>query len=126
VSHPTLAFDGRMYVTSGLNGGKVTSPEHPERPVVSFNLKDGRFDPDRFGFENTSGRAQFGLTFDAYGRRFICTNRHPVLQVMLEPWHLSRNPHLAFSDSTQEVSKVEAGEGLRDQPATISADFIRS
>jgi putative membrane-bound dehydrogenase-like protein len=125
VSHPTLGFDGKMYVTSGLNGGKVTSPEHPERAAVVFNLKDGRFDPDTFEFENTSGRAQFGLTFEAYGRRFICSNRHPVLQVMLEPWHLSRNPHLAFSESTQEVSKVEAqAKVFPISRATISADFI--
>src|SRR5262245_23773362 len=46
VSHPTLGFDGKIYVTSGLNGGKITSPEHPQRPAVTFSLKDGRFDPD--------------------------------------------------------------------------------
>lgn len=125
VSHPTLGFDGKIYVTSGLNGGKVVSPAHPERPAVTFNLRDGRFDPDTFEFENTSGRAQFGLTFDAYGHRFICSNRHPVLQVMLEPWHLSRNPHLSFSESTQEVSKVEAeAKVFAISGATISADFI--
>ncbi|WP_414661803.1 PVC-type heme-binding CxxCH protein [Horticoccus sp. 23ND18S-11] len=125
VSHPTLGFDGKIYVTSGLNGGKVTSPEHPNRPAVVFNLKDGRFDPDTFEFENTSGRAQFGLTFDAYGRRYICSNRHPVLQVMLEPAQLSRNPYLGFSDSTQEVSKVEAeAKVVTISRATISADYI--
>jgi putative membrane-bound dehydrogenase-like protein len=125
VSHPTLGFDGKVYVTSGINGGKVTSPFHPERAPVTFSLRDGRFDPDTFEFENTSGRGQFGLTFDAFGRRFICSNRHPVLQVMLEPWHLSRNPHLGFSESTQEVSKVEAEARVNPlSRATLSADFI--
>jgi putative membrane-bound dehydrogenase-like protein len=125
VSHPTLGFDGKFYVTSGLNGGKVTSPLHPERPAVTFSLRDGRFNPDTFEFENTSGRAQFGLTFDAFGRRFICSNRHPVVQVMLEPWHLSRNPHLGFSDSTQDVSRVESeAKVFPISRATISADFI--
>ena len=108
VSHPTLGLDGRVYVTSGLNGGKVTSPLHPERPAIAFPVRDGRFDPDSFLYENVSGRAQFGLAFDAFGRRFYCSNRHPVMQVMLEPWHLSRNPHLSFTDFAQEVSKVEA------------------
>jgi putative membrane-bound dehydrogenase-like protein len=125
VSHPTLGLDGKFYVTSGLNGGKVRSPEHPERPVVTFSLKDGRFDPDTLEFENTSGRAQFGLTFDAFGRRFICSNRHPVLQVMLEPWHLGRNPHLAFAESTQEVSRVEAEAKVYPiSGAAVTADFI--
>src|SRR5690606_10313615 len=125
VSHPTLGFDGLMYVTSGLNGGNVTSPAHPDRPPVAFSLRDGRFHPDTFEFGNTSGRAQFGLTFDAYGRRVICSNRHPVMQVMLEPWHLSRNPHLEFAEGTQEVSK--GGAEAKVHPisgATISADFI--
>jgi len=125
VSHPTLGFDGMIYVTSGLNGGKVTSPLHPERPAVSFTGRDGRFNPDTLEFENTGGRAQFGLVFDPFGRRFISTNRHPVLQVMLEPWHLARNPHLAFSEFTQEVSKVEAeAKVFAISGAAISADYI--
>jgi putative membrane-bound dehydrogenase-like protein len=125
VSHPTLGFDGKMYVTSGLNGGKVTSPEHPDRPAVTFSLRDGRFDPETLVFENTGGRAQFGLTFDAYGRRFICSNRHPVLEVMLEPWQLARNPHLAFSEMTQEVSKVEAeAKVFPISRVSITADFM--
>jgi len=125
VSHPTLGFDGNIYVTSGLNGGNVTSPLYPERPAVSFSPRDGRFNPDTFEFENTGGRAQFGLVFDPFGRRFISTNRHPVLQVMLEPWHLARNPHLAFSEFTQEVSKVEAeAKVFPISGAAISADYI--
>lgn len=125
VSHPTLGFDGRVYVTSGLNGGKVSSPLHPERPVVTFPPRDGRFDPDSYLFENVSGRAQFGLTFDPFGRRFYCSNRHPVMQPMLEPWHLSRNPHLAFTDFAQEVSKVEAEARVWPiSRASISADYI--
>ena len=125
VSHPTLGLDGRVYVTSGLNGGKVTSPLHPERPAIAFPVRDGRFDPDSFLYENVSGRAQFGLAFDAFGRRFYCSNRHPVMQVMLEPWHLSRNPHLSFTDFAQEVSKVEAEAKVWPiSRATISADFI--
>ncbi len=127
VSHPTLGFDGKIYVTSGLNGGKVTSPAHPGRAAVTFSLKDGRFDPDTFEFENTSGRGQFGLTFDAFGRRFICSNRHPVMQVMLEPWQLARNPHLSFSEGVQEVSKVQADAKVFPiNRATITADFIPS
>lgn len=127
VSHPTLGLDGKISVTSGLNGGKVTSPAHPGRAPVTFALKDGRFDPDTYAFENTSGRGQFGLTFDAFGRRFICSNRHPVMQVMLEPAQLARNPHLAFSESVQEVSRVQAeAKVFPISRATISADFIPS
>jgi putative membrane-bound dehydrogenase-like protein len=125
VSHPTLGLDGKVYVTSGLNSGKITSPLHPERPAVTFSASDGRFDPETFVFETTGGRSQFGLTSDAYGRRFGCSNRHPVQQIVLEPWHLKRNPHLLFTETTENVSKVEAEATVFPISGAItSADFI--
>ena len=106
VSSPTLGLDGKIYVACGLNGGSVTSPEHPERPAVVFSPMDGRFDPESLVYESIGGRGQFGLTFDAFGRRFVSSNRHPVLHTVLSPQDLRRNPHLAFSDSDQEVAKA--------------------
>ncbi|MCX6955007.1 MAG: c-type cytochrome [Verrucomicrobia bacterium] len=127
VSSPTLGRDGLMYVASGLNGGKVTSPLHPERAAVSFSPADGRFDPDTFLYESTGGRGQFGLSFDGFGRRFVSSNRHPVLQVVLEPWHLKRNPRLTVTQVMQEVSKVEAEAKVWPiSRASVSADFIPS
>jgi putative membrane-bound dehydrogenase-like protein len=125
VSHPTLGLDGMVYVTSGLNSGEVKSPLHPERPAVSFSASDGRFNPETFEFETTGGRSQFGLTFDPFGRRFGCSNRHPVQQIVLEPWQLRRNPHLLFTETTENVSKVEAEAVVFPISGAItSADFI--
>lgn len=108
VSHPTLGLDGWVYVTSGLNGGDITSPIFPERDTVSFNASDGRFHPETFEFETVGGKSQFGLTIDAFGNRFGCSNRHPVLQVVIEPRFLNRNPYLSFSQTVKNASKVEA------------------
>ena len=105
-SHPTLGLDGWIYLTSGLNGGRVTSSAHPERPPVEFTSSDSRFNPRSGDFELSGGQGQFGLTFDDYGRRFICANRNPVWHVVLEPEQLKRNPNLAFSETVQEVSTV--------------------
>lgn len=125
VSHPTLGLDGKIYVTGGLNGGKVTSPEHPGRAAVMFAPADGRFDPETLVYETTGGRGQFGLTFDAFGRRFVSSNRHPAMQVVLEPWQLRRNPHFAFADTMQHVSKVEAEARVwPTSRASVSADFV--
>lgn len=127
VSHPTLGLEGKVYVTSGLNGGKVIAPLHPERPAVTFTPADGRFDPATLVFETTGGRAQFGLSIDDFGRRFICSNRHPVMQVVLEPWHLRRNPHLAFAETVQNVSRVEAEAVVWPiSRASVTAEFIPS
>ncbi|MBI5691602.1 MAG: c-type cytochrome [Verrucomicrobia bacterium] len=125
VSHPLLGLDGKVYVTSGLNGGKVTSPLHPERPEVSFSPADGRFDPETLAFEVIGGRAQFGHSFDAYGRRFLCSNRHPIVHAVLEPGQLKRNPHLAFAETMQNVSRVEAEAVVWPiSGASVTADFI--
>ena len=124
VSFPTLGLDGRVYLACGSNGGTITSPEHPERPAVVFTPTDGRFDPETFVYETIGGRGQFGLAIDAYGRRFDCTNRHPVLQTVLEPGQLKRNPHLAFAETSQEVSKVQAAAKVFPiSRVSVTADF---
>jgi putative membrane-bound dehydrogenase-like protein len=107
-SHPTLGIDNWVYLTSGLNGGRVTAPDHPDRAPIEFTASDSRFNPFTLAFELTGGRSQFGLTFDDYGRRFTCANRHPVWHVVLEPRYLKRNPHFAFSETVHEVSAVGA------------------
>jgi putative membrane-bound dehydrogenase-like protein len=107
-SHPTMGPDGWIYMTAGLNGGRVSSPAHPERAAVEFTSSDSRFNPRTGEFQLVGGQGQFGLTFDDYGRRFICANRNPVWHVVLDPQQLKRNPNLAFSDTVQEVSAVGA------------------
>jgi putative membrane-bound dehydrogenase-like protein len=125
VSTPTLGLDGWVYITSGLNGGQVTSPQHPGRPAVSFSAADGRFHPETLVFETTGGKSQYGLTFDAYGRRFGCSNRHPMQHMVLEPRHLRRNPHLLFTETTQNVARSEAEASVFPISGAItSADFI--
>ncbi|NQV75853.1 MAG: hypothetical protein HQ491_07360, partial [Bacteroidetes bacterium] len=124
-SHPILGLDGWIYVTGGLNGGTITSPEHPDRPAVSYKSADGRFNPETFEFQVTGGKSQFGLTFDPYGRRFGSSNRHPVMHTVMEPWYLKRNPDLLFNESVQNVSKAEADAVVYPiSHAVTSADFI--
>ena len=124
-SHPTLGMDGWIYVTSGLNGGNVTSPEYPDRDPVTFSPADGRFHPETLEFQTTGGRSQFGLAFDPFGRRFGASNRHPLQQIVIEPWYLKRNPHLLFNQTVQNVAKAEADAIVYPiSNAVTSADFI--
>ncbi len=124
-SHPTMGMDGWIYITSGLNGGKVYSPEHPERDTVIFSPSDGRFHPETLEFQTTGGKSQFGLAFDAYGRRFGTSNRHPLQHVVLEPWYLERNPHLLFNQTIQDVASSEAAATVYPISQSVTtADFI--
>jgi putative membrane-bound dehydrogenase-like protein len=103
VSHPTLGLDGWIYLTNGLSGGKVFSPLHPDREPVDIRGSDCRYDPETGEIQATAGQAQFGQTFDRYGRRFVCSNRKPTEHVVLPLNALSRNPFFAFAQAVQNV-----------------------
>ncbi|MBS0266692.1 MAG: c-type cytochrome, partial [Planctomycetes bacterium] len=117
VSHPTLGLDNWVYLTSGLMGGSVTSPDSPSRPPVELKRTDFRFRPDTNQYEAADGGAQFGLTFDDWGRRFICYNRVQVQHVVLPSRVLRRNPHLAFSETVQNCPAELAPEPLKGHGA---------
>ena len=124
-SHPTLALDGWIYVTSGLNGGEVYSPAHPERKPISFNGADGRFHPETLEFQARGGKSQFGLAFDAFGRRFGSSNRHPLQHIVMEPDQLSNNPNLLFNKTIEDVSPAEAeGFVYPISKSITTADYI--
>src|SRR2546421_8137869 len=116
VSHPTLGMDNWVYLTSGLTGGKITSPDYPNHPPIDSKT-DFRFRPETDQFEAADGRAQFGLTFDDFGNRFICMNRVQVQHVVLPSRYLRRNPHLAFSGSVQNSPEEMTPDLLKTQGA---------
>ena len=113
VSHPMLALDGWVYLTSGLTGGEVVSPLKPDQAPVKVGRTDIRFKPDTGEIEACDGGAQFGQTFDDFGRRFICFNRVQVQHVVLESKFLKRNPHLAFAETVENCPAEMADEPLK-------------
>jgi putative membrane-bound dehydrogenase-like protein len=111
VSHPILGPDNWIYVTSGLTGGKIRKPEFPNAvPLVTKT--DLRFRPDTWDFEAADGRAQFGMSFDDFGHRFICMNRVQVQHVVLPSRYLRRNPVLPLIDTVQNVPETMMAEPL--------------
>jgi putative membrane-bound dehydrogenase-like protein len=117
VSHPTLSVDNWIYLTSGLEGGKVVSPAAPGRAPVELGRTDFRFRPDGDNGEAADGGAQYGLTFDDFGRRFICYNRVQVQHVVIASRTLRRNPYLAFSETVQNCPAEMVPEPLKGHGA---------
>ena len=117
VSHPTLSIDNWIYLTSGLTGGNVVCPAAPDRPAVVLHRTDFRFRPDRDSWEAADGGSQFGLTFDDFGRRFICYNRVQVQHVVIASRTLRRNPYLAFSETVQDCPADLVPEPLKGHGA---------
>ncbi len=114
-NHPTLGPDGKIYIANGLRGGKIKAVK-AGWPDAVIDLRDGdfRFDPRTGEAEAVAGGGQFGLTFDAAGDRFICSNRNPCDHVVLEYADLARQPHLAIGKPVQVV--VPAGNDSRVFP----------
>jgi putative membrane-bound dehydrogenase-like protein len=68
--------------------------ETNEQPVV-LRGRDFAFDPRTLAIEPTSGGAQHGMSFDAWGRKFVCSNSDHIQMVMYEDRYVARNPYLA-------------------------------
>ena len=103
-NHPRFALDNFIYVANGLRGGMVTSTWSRGRREVSISGRDFRFEPLRGACGAVSGNGQFGMTFDDYGNRFICSNRNPLVHVVLEERYLARNPLLAVPAVVNDVA----------------------
>ncbi|HEX5175685.1 MAG TPA: PVC-type heme-binding CxxCH protein, partial [Chthoniobacteraceae bacterium] len=112
VNAPIVGPDGWIWLASGLSGGNITAPDHPEFPPLALK-SDLRFDPETGAFEAVDGRSQYGHSFDQAGRRFICMNRIQVQHVVLPSRYLQRNPKLAFSETVQNCPELIPNPLLR-------------
>ena len=89
-------LDNRFYFSTSGAGGGVRSAQDDESPARSINSRGFVFDPrDTSRFELTSGGGQHGMSFDDWGRRFVCSNREPIALLMYDGRYLERNPYLA-------------------------------
>lgn len=105
-NHPRLGLDGWIYVANGLRGGIVVDARHKDAQPVPLGGKDFRFHPWTFAYEATTGAGQFGLTFDDFGNRFICSNRNPIMHVVLEERFIRRNPLYAPPAARHDVARA--------------------
>ncbi len=113
-NHPRFALDNQVYVANGLRGGTVRDARRPEVEPLSISGMDFRFDPRSGRFAAATGVGQFGLAFDDYGNRFVCSNRNPLKHIVLPDEVLRRNPQLAAPSGSHDVAA--AGEDSRVFP----------
>lgn len=103
VNHPRFALDNHIYVANGLKGGSVVDARDPQAKPVSLQGHDMRFDPRTGKYEAISGNGQFGLTFDDYGNRFLCSNRNPLYHVVFEQRYLEKNKNYVVPTVVNDV-----------------------
>jgi len=106
-NHPTYGPDGFVYVANGLRGGRIEAVkpdwQRAGEPLVITGF-DFRFHPETGEFGTVTGHGQFGLTFDDFGRRFVCSNRNPCAHVVLEDVYLQANPLFAPKKVMHDVA----------------------
>ena len=88
-------LDNRIHGATSLSGGSVRRADVPGAPAVDLRGRDFSFDPKTLDLRAESGGAQHGLTFDDWGRKFVCSNSDHIQMVMFEDRYLARNPSLA-------------------------------
>ncbi|MGB0154710.1 MAG: PVC-type heme-binding CxxCH protein [Verrucomicrobiales bacterium] len=84
--------DNRIWGATAANGGNVVRPDVAKFEPVALRNADFSFDPEKLDLRPENGTAQYGLSFDSKGRRFVCSNSRHLIWVAYERHHLKHNP----------------------------------
>ncbi|MBC7920280.1 MAG: c-type cytochrome [Ferruginibacter sp.] len=119
VNNPVYGLDNWIYLAHrgaittrnyqqefGDEGTEVYFPGQPGQPRLPKNAGDHcvRFRPDQRALEMTSGKAQFGQTFDTWGHHLLADNQNHAFQPVIAAAYLARNPELLIGDAQQSLS----------------------
>ena len=104
VTNPRYGIDNWIYVANDGQNGRITSPEHPERPPVLVRGTDFRFQLLRGVAEPASGPTQFGMSFDDWGNRFLSQNTIHIREAVVPMQYLIRAPLLEVDSVSQDIS----------------------
>jgi putative membrane-bound dehydrogenase-like protein len=105
ISNPRWGIDNWIYAAAGMGSGGTIRGPHLQT-AVPLGSTCFRFKPDGSRLEPVSGGTSgFGLTFDDWGDRFLCTNQQHALYVAPLPYRdLARNPYSVAADPVGNIS----------------------
>ncbi len=98
-------IDNWIYGANGDSGGTIRSARAPDRPALHLGGRDFRFRKDLTTFEAATGRTQFGLAMDDFGRRYGTSNSRHILYAVLPDRYLGRNPHVAPPNAVLDIAE---------------------
>ena len=109
VSSPQYGIDNWIYVANDGTNGRITSPEHSERPPVTVRGTDFRFQPLRGVAEPAPGPTQGGMSFDDWGNRFLTDDAGHVREALAPMHYLMRAPYLQVDEASQNIADHGTG-----------------
>jgi putative membrane-bound dehydrogenase-like protein len=120
----TWGPDDRIWGTTSENGGSVKRPDSKD-PPLDLRRRDFSFDPRKLDLRAENGGGQHGLSFDNFGRRYVCFNNKALQTFMYDAEYSGQNPLFAmppalvdiFADGMDvyRISPEEAWRVLRTQ-----------
>ena len=106
---PQWGLDNRIHIQcGGGNRGKIKCLKRPELPELELGGRDLWFDPRTYDFGLEAGGAQYGMSFDNYGRKFACSNSDHLQFFVCDDRYAARNPYFNFPPVRQSVA-VDGG-----------------
>jgi putative membrane-bound dehydrogenase-like protein len=111
--------DNRVHVQAGTgNRGKIKSLKRTDLPEVEIASRDFWFDARTYEFGFEGGGAQFGMSFDDYGRKFASSNSDHLQFYVYDDRYAARNPHFQMPAARQSI----AADGGAAEVFRISPD----
>jgi len=116
---PQWGQDNRIHIqVGGGNRGMVNCLKRPELPAVQIAGHDFWFDPRTLDFGLEAGGAQYGMSFDNYGRKFACSNSDHLQFYVYDDRYALRNPYFTMPSARQSI----AADGGAAEVYRISPD----
>ena len=102
---PQWGMDSRIHLQAGGgNRGKVKCLKRPDLPEVELGGRDFWFDPLTHEFGLEAGGGQYGMSFDTYGRKFVCSNSDHLQFFVCDGDYARRNPYYDFPQVRQSIA----------------------
>jgi putative membrane-bound dehydrogenase-like protein len=97
--------DNRIHLMGGLgNRGLISSPKRTDLPAEELAARDFWFDPRTYAFGFETGGAQYGMSFDNYGRKFACSNSDHLQFWVYDDRYAARNPFFTPTPPRQSIA----------------------
>ena len=111
-------LDNRIHGATAGNGGVIKQvAANPPPPDLALNGRDFSFDPRTLVMRAEGPTAQYGMSFDSKGRKFVCSNSDHLQVLMYDARYAGRNPHYAMpSPKVSIAADGPAAEVFRISP----------
>jgi len=87
-------LDHRIHGATSSSGGEVVTVGKEDAKPVNLRGRDFSFDPELLDIRPETGGAQHGMSFDAFGRKFVCSNSNHAQYIIYDDHYLTRNRHV--------------------------------